>query len=251
MIAREDNDSIAILRLSHGKASALDIELLRALDSELQGVDQSERRALVLTGTGNIFSAGVDLFRILEGGREYVESFLPVLTSTFRRLFELPLPVVAAVNGHAIAGGGILVECCDHRLLARGRGRIGFPELLVGVPFPPFAMEILRYAVPARSLQRLALFGETLAPDEALEAGLVDEIVEPENLLEIALERAGRLGSIPREVFAIAKQNLRHAALEHYAATSRLLEAEVRRAWTAPEAMERIRLYLDRTIGKG
>src|SRR5215468_11136285 len=133
MIERSERDGILTLRLAHGKASALDVELLDALLRELEGAAE-DVRALILTGTGSIFSAGVDLFRLVREGADYVRLFLPLLCRFLRTLFTFPRPVVAAANGHAIAGGCILVLAADVRLMAEGAGRVGVPELLVGVP---------------------------------------------------------------------------------------------------------------------
>src|SRR5262245_59081980 len=115
MIARSQHDGILTLRLAHGKASALDIELLDAMLRELDGA-ADDVRALVLTGTGSIFCAGVDLFRLTREGADYVRRFLPLLSRFLRTLFAFPRPVVAAVNGHAIAGGCIIVLASDARL---------------------------------------------------------------------------------------------------------------------------------------
>src|SRR5215470_10036601 len=115
MIERSQHDGILTLRLAHGKASALDVELLDALLRELDSVAE-DVRALVLTGTGSIFSAGVDLFRLTREGADYVRRFLPLLSRVLRALFTFPRPVVAAVNGHAIAGGCILALAADARL---------------------------------------------------------------------------------------------------------------------------------------
>jgi enoyl-CoA hydratase len=104
MIERTLYDGILTLRLAHGKASALDVELLDALLRELEEAPANVR-AVILTGTGSIFCAGVDLFRVTRDGADYVRQFLPLLDRFVRRLFTLPRPVVAAVNGHAIAGG--------------------------------------------------------------------------------------------------------------------------------------------------
>src|SRR4051794_27587744 len=154
MIERTSDDGILTLRLAHGKASALDVELLDALLRELDGAAE-QARALLLTGTGSIFSAGVDLFRLTRDGSDYVRRFLPLLSRCLRALFAFPRPVVAAVNGHAIAGGCILALASDIRLMAEGGGRIGVPELLVGVPFPAAALEIVRFAVPPDKVQSL------------------------------------------------------------------------------------------------
>src|SRR5690242_6900778 len=124
MIDRTLHEGILTLRLAHGKASALDVELLDALQRALEGA-AGEVRALVLTGTGSIFSAGVDLFRLTREGAVDVRRFLPLLSRLVRTLFAFPRPVVAAVNGHAIAGGCIRVLAADARLMAEGGGRIG------------------------------------------------------------------------------------------------------------------------------
>src|SRR5262249_18597291 len=142
MIDRSQTDGVLTLRLAHGKASAMDAELLDALLRELDGIAE-DVRAVVLTGTASIFSAGVDLFRLTRDGADYVRRFIPLLCRCLRALFAFPRPVVAAANGHAIAGGCILVLAADYRLMADGVGRIGVPELLVGVPFPAAALEIV------------------------------------------------------------------------------------------------------------
>src|SRR5262245_57734470 len=115
MIERSQHEGVLTLRLAHGKANALDVELLDALLGELSGAAEGAR-AVILTGTGSIFSAGVDLFRLTREGADYVRRFLPLLSRFLRTLFTFPRPVVAAVNGHAIAGGCIIVLASDARL---------------------------------------------------------------------------------------------------------------------------------------
>ena len=113
MVVREDRNGIRILRLNHGKVSALDIELGDALSAEFKAAADPTVRAVVLIGTGSAFSAGVDLYRVIKDGPEYGRRFLPVLDRMLRDALTFPKPVVAAVNGHAIAGGCILAACCD------------------------------------------------------------------------------------------------------------------------------------------
>src|SRR5947207_14692026 len=108
MIERTESDGIVTLRLAHGKASALDIELCDELRRQFAAA--SSARAVILTGTGSIFSAGVDLFRLTSEGTAYVERFWPALSGMLDDLFHFPRPVVAAANGHAIAGGCFLVS---------------------------------------------------------------------------------------------------------------------------------------------
>lgn len=246
MITRENRDDIAILRINHGKANALDLSLLEALGQELG--DARDARAVVLTGTGSMFSAGVDLFRLLEGGAPAIGAFLDALDSAILRLFELSVPVVAAVNGHAIAGGGILVEACDYRIMSGGK--IGVPELLVGVPFPVAALEVVRFATPPQHVQKIAYTGRTYGTEDALAHGLIDEIASPDVLETRALEVAAQFGAIPRESFALAKRTLREPTLRRIAEARASIDRDVRRIWADPATHDSIRAYLAKTVGR-
>ncbi len=235
---------MTIVRLAHGKANAIDLELLNALAAELERL--REAPAVVLTGTGNIFSAGVDLFQVVDGGAEYLDRFLPVLRRTFDALMAFPRPLVAAVNGHAIAGGCILVETADHRVMTTGTGRIGVTELLVGVPFPVDALEILRFGVAGRGLGRLVYGGATFEAPEALELGLVDELAPPDTVLERALEVARGLAAIPPRSFELAKRELRTPFWEALEARSRDFDAEVDATWKSAAVLSSIGAYVER-----
>ncbi len=249
MIERSEHEGILTLRLAHGKASALDVELLDALLGELDGAAKGAR-ALVLTGTGTIFCAGVDLFRLTREGADYVRRFLPLLSRALRALFAFPGPVVAAANGHAIAGGCVLVLAADVRLMADGQGRIGVPELLVGVPFPTTALEVVRFAVPRDKVQSLVYTGRTLLPQDALAAGLVDEVVAPDALLGRAQEVARQLALVPPQAYRLTKQALREEALGRIDGASEAQERAMLEVWSALETHEHIREYLRRTVRK-
>ncbi len=249
MIQRDDDDGIAVLRLAHGKASALDTELLAALAAELDAVEKSGTLdGIVLTGTGAIFSAGVDLFRVLEGGPAYLDAFLPTLDRSLRRLFTFPRPVVAALNGHAVAGGCVLAFACDYRLMVEGNSTIGVPELPVGVPFPAIALEILRFGAPADRLQEIVYLGKTYAVRDALKRGLIDETATPDALVPRATEVVRQLAAIPKATFALTKRQLRQPVLERIDRQARAADAEVARAWASPEINTAIRSYVQRRI---
>ncbi|MCA9321857.1 MAG: enoyl-CoA hydratase/isomerase family protein [Planctomycetes bacterium] len=251
MIHTEDHDRIRVLRLDHGKVSALDLELCQAIETACLAAAEDAVGAVVLTGTGSVFSAGVDLFRILKDGTSYVQAFLPALTDALHALFTLEVPVVAAVNGHAIAGGCLLVQACDLRLMAEGKSRIGVPELQVGVPFPLMALEIMRYALPPEHLEREILGGATYDSQTALGRGLVDELVAPGQLMERALSEAGELAQRSPEAYALMKRELRAPALSRCQSRGELVDRRVLAQWSAPESHLRIKAYLDQTLGKG
>src|SRR5262249_10864255 len=152
-----------------------------------------------------------------------------------RALFTFPKPVIAAVNGHAIAGGCIIALSCDIRLMAEGRGTIGVPELLVGVPFPTVPMEIVRFAVPRQKLQSLIYTGRTLSASDALAAGLVDELVAPDALPTRAHELARQLAQIPAATYRLTKQALRAEAMERIEKMSERQDQAALEVWSAPK----------------
>src|SRR5262245_2597151 len=123
MIELAHRGRVAILKLAHGKANAMDLAFCEEMLERLRELAAAPTQAVVIAGHGTIFSAGVDLLRASEGGPDYIRRFLPPLRRMFEEVFFFPKPVVAAVNGHAIAGGCILACAADRRLMARGRGR--------------------------------------------------------------------------------------------------------------------------------
>lgn len=209
MIERDDDGDVAVLRLDHGPVSAMDVELCEGVAAELGGLGDGVR-AVVLTGTGRSFSAGVDLRRFLADGAPYATRLMGALDEVFHAGFRLTIPMVAAVNGHAIAGGCVLAACADVVLMAEGKGRIGLPEVRVGVPFPRSALEVMRHAVGDVWLRRMVLGGRTYLPAEAAAIGLVDEVVAPGDLVKTAVARARALADeIPADTFALTKRQLR------------------------------------------
>jgi len=250
MIASERRGDVALLRMAHGKASALDLELLNALESVLEREAASDARAVVITGTGSIFSAGVDLYRVLDGKRAYLEKFLPALDAALESLFDFPKPVVAAINGHAIAGGAVIAWACDHRVMARGKATFGVPELRVGVPFPPLPLEIVRAAL-APNVAAEALFGgRNWTPEECLARGAVDELCEPEKLLDRALAVANDLMTIPSRSFELTKRLLRLPALDTLERHAPSANPKILDVWSSPEVLDAIRAYVEKTIRK-
>ena len=238
---------VAVLQMTHGKANAIDLEFCRGLTAQLHACQHSEARALVLTGQGRIFSAGVDLPRLVEGGGAYAREFLPAMNHAFEALFSFTKPLVTAVNGHAIAGGCIMTACGDYRVMARDVGRIGIPELLVGVPFPVVPLEIVRFATPPQHLQALIYRGLTLTADDALGYGLVDAVVDPERLLDEAVAVAESLAAVPFEAFHLTKRQLREPAIRRMHDGS-VVDSIVQDAWAGTAVPNAVRDYVARTL---
>ena len=249
MLKLETRDGISVLRMEHGKANVQDIEFCNALSDRMAAIEKLSSRAVLIAGHGRFFSGGVDLKRVVAGGVDYLRDFMPALVRCFESVFFHPKPVVIAVNGHAIAGGCILACCGDRRLMTDDeRAGIGVPELYVGVPFPPAALEILRYVCTPRHLQMLVGSGRSLQPGEALEAGLVDALAPLDALESEALKVARRLASVRPEVFAVTKQQLRAPVRERIRANADATGETISRLWTSPETVTAIERFVAKTL---
>jgi len=240
MLDLEERGRITIVRLEHGRVNALDVELLEAIAQAFGSLERG--RAVVFTGAGRSFSAGVDLKRILDGGAEYVRSFRPALSAAVKAVFYHPGPVVAAINGHAIAGGCVLASACDIRIMSGGT--IGLSEMLVGVPFPGVPLEVMRYAL-GDAVRRFVLTAQLLSPRDALAAGLIDEVAEPEALLETALAEAERLLRISPEVYEFTKRQLQAPARERIDALRQSDDDASTTMWASPAVQEAISGFMD------
>jgi enoyl-CoA hydratase len=250
VIEKSEKGSIAILKLAHGKANTMDIELCQAVIEAFGQLRTSSVLAVVLTGQGGIFSAGVDLVRLSEGGPAYVRKFLPVLNAMFDTVFRFPKPMVAAINGHAIAGGCVLACCADRRLMAQGNGRIGVTELLVGLPFPALAFEIMRFVTASRYFPQAIYAGETCLPDEGARRGWVDEVVTPADLIDRSVAAAQSLAALPAATFVMTKRQMHLPVIERMEREGRGIDNAVTDFWAKPEATARIRDYVARTLKK-
>ena len=251
MIEVKQAGDVAILQIVHGKANALDVELCEAIAARFKQIEPSSARAVVITGQGRMFCAGVDLIRLTGEGAPYVRKFLPALHKLYQTVFFHPKPVVAAINGHAMAGGCVLACAADRRIMARDAGRIGVTELLVGVPFPPLAFEIMRFASPPRYLADGMFTGATFTPDVAQARGLVDELAEGSAaLLDRSVAAAEALAALSPPTFALTKRQLRQPVTDAMERHGRRVAAAAEEIWTAPKTLDYIRDYVARTFKK-
>ncbi len=179
-------------------ANALNRELVEQLLAALETVRMEGAAAVVLTGRPGMFSGGVDVPELLAGDHRQVEAFWALFFGLNRQLAASPVPVIAAVSGHAPAGGAVLALQCDHRIGVTGKFRIGLNEVQVGLPVPATVLVALEEVVGPRVARRLATRGQLLSMDEALAVGLLDELVAPDELLPAALARANELLALPR-----------------------------------------------------
>ena len=206
----EARDRLAVLHLTYG-ANALDGDLLAALEGELERLDAAGAPPLVLASAHpTVFCPGLDLRKVDGMPRAQMRAFMGRFNALLRRLVGYPAPTVAALAGHAIAGGCLLAATCDRRVMAHWGARIGLSEINLGIPVPAGAVLMLVTLFPARTVGQLVLEGDGFSGERALEMGLVERLADPEAVLGEACELAAHLASRPPAAFAAAKQFLRH-----------------------------------------
>lgn len=197
MLHIQFHDAVAEIRMDRPPANALNRELTEKLLAALETARMDGARAIVLTGRPGMFSGGLDVPELLGLDRRQMESFWSLFFGLTRQLAASPVPVIAAISGHAPAGGAVLALQCDWRIGITGKFRIGLNEVQVGLPVPSTILVALEQVVGPRVARRMATRGELLSMDEALAVGLLDELVAPEQLLATALTRASELLALP------------------------------------------------------
>lgn len=241
-VTRTERGDVVVLTLDRPPVNALDVQTLDELSDHLDAC--GDVGAVVLTGAGRTFSAGADLVAVLGAQDDEIDAGIDALTRCFRTLFLVPRPVVAAVNGAALAGGAVLACACDYRV-AGERGPIGVIELAAGVPFPAWALEVVRYGVAHARFQEVVYLAGGYSPDEARSVGLVDETTNGD-VVDRAVEVAERLAAIPRESYRITKATMRSATAREADRLTLETQDEVKASWRSDEVKAAIRAQLER-----
>ena len=191
----ERDGALAVLVVDTGKGNAMTAAFVDALEDAITALSRDDVAAVVITGTGRFFSAGLALPELIRLDRPGMGAFLTRFDEVMTSLLRLPKPVVAAINGHAIAGGCILAMQCDRRLMVDVGAKIGLTEVTLGIGLPPSALEPLRAKMPPPTLGPVALEGRLFDPSNALELKLVDELAPDDRLVDQAKTEALRFAS--------------------------------------------------------
>lgn len=211
----------------------------------LRRLAEADERPLLLTGTGKAFSAGLDLREVAGLDRAGMERFLLLLDDLIDALWTYPAPTVACVNGHAIAGGCVLVLCCDGRIArADPTIRIGLNEVPLGLEFPPKILALVRHRLSPRWIERLLLEGTLHDPATAQRLGFVDEVTAdaPARARALLAELAAR----PRATYAATKRALHAGVLDLTDTQRRDFRERVVPAWVTPAVKAGVRAALER-----
>jgi len=242
-IRLENNGPLTTVRFDKPRGNAIDEPFareLREVAAQL-GADAGVRGVMLASAHPKLFSPGLDLVTLLEYDRAAMGRFMEVFAETLWSLYGLAKPVVAAVAGHAIAGGCILALTADFRILRRGGVQIGLNEVKVGVPLPWSVAILLRASVPAHALTPVALLGRNFADDEALAAGLADQLADTDGFEDFCLARLEEFADKDAASVAVTKGYLREGVLREMRAREASEISKWLERWFSESTRERIR----------
>lgn len=209
MLTKIEHDDILEIRLERPPVNALNHALVKALRSAIEGAPASGARAIVLSGSPGMYSAGLDVPELLGYDRAAMSRFWQDFFDLLQAIAVSPVPVAAAITGHSPAGGAVLAIFCDHRVAAEGKFKIGLNEVQVGLPVPRVILAALIRLIGHRHAERLAVRGMLVSPEEALAAGLVDQVVAPDTVIPTAIAWCQEVTKLPPGAMAITRSTLR------------------------------------------
>ncbi len=205
-------DHVAIVTMDDGKANVFGPDMITTLNNQLDRA-ADEAKVVLLTGRLGLFSGGFDL-RVMRGDdRKAAYDLVRAGARLLMRLYGLPQPLVAASTGHAVAMGALCLLAGDYRVGAQGDFRIGLNETAIGMSLPPFAVMITNERLSRRHLARATLGATMFSPEEARDAGFLDEVVPAEKLRESALDVARSMVELDASAYAGTKRGLRGASI--------------------------------------
>jgi enoyl-CoA hydratase/carnithine racemase len=248
MITVDHQDKVAIVKLDRMVTNALDLELVTELSRILQGVKGDDGVGGLVLGSTNdkFFSIGFNLPELVELATPEFTTFYRAFNRLCLDLYAFSKPTVAALTGHAIAGGCILALCCDYRYLAEGKKLMGLNEVKLGVPVPYPADCMLRALVGPGHAREMMEVGEFYRPEQSLQMGLVDRVVPLAQVLPEATDRVRRLESFPRQAWWLIKRNRTEPVMAQILDGLEEREQRFLECWHANETRERLREAIEK-----
>ena len=214
-VAVEKTEGVTTLILHRGKVNALNEAVVDEMKGAFTTLEKDEEtRAIIFTGRGKFFSFGFDIPEFLSYTKKEFIRYLTEFTGLYTYMFSYPKPIVAALNGHTIAGGCMLALACDHRIMVTGRARISLNEISFGASVFAGCMEMLCFWAGRKNATEVLSSGAMYTAEEAKEIGMIEEIATEKTLKDRAIDVAIRLGSKHPPAFTSIKQQLRKPFLE-------------------------------------
>lgn len=228
---------IALVELNRPKAHAINFLMANEISQCFSDLDAADHvSAAVLKGTGSIFSAGLDLKELYKYSEDELNRFWQAFGRMVTDLAGFSKPLVAAVNGHAPAGGCVLALCCDYRIMAQEGGRIGLNEVAVGVVLPTPVVELARFTIGSERTSHMVLNATLMDPEEAHTFGLVNELCPTELLVEVCHKRIQKWLAFDQTAWRNAKKSVRSPLAERLDMPFEEAYSETLRHWWSPDS---------------
>ncbi len=240
-ISRTSHDGVATVVIRRGKVNAFNDTVIEEMSRTFGELASDPTiRSIILTGTGKFFSFGFDIPQFLGYDKEQFTRYLTNFTGLYREIFLHPKPVVAALNGHTIAGACMIATSCDYRVMVTGKARISLNEINFGSSVFAGSVEMLKLLVGHRNAERVLSSGAMYSAEEALRMGLVDQVV-PEADLEKEADRVARdYATRDPDAFRSIKGLLRRAVAEKMANAEKDSIEEFVRIWYSEKTWARL-----------
>jgi enoyl-CoA hydratase/carnithine racemase len=249
MLLTLDHGPVREIRLNRPPANALSLELMVALREAIESAPHHGTRALVLSGSPGRFSGGLDVPLLLSYDRTTMGQLWHEFYALLKALAASPIPIVAAITGHAPAGGTVLPLFCDARIMAEGDFKIGLNEVQVGLILPPVILAALRRLVGPRQAERLAVSGVLMSPQQALAVGLIDALAPSEQVVDRAIHWCETLLALPAQAMSATRRDARKDLVACFGPNTEAELQGVAESWWSGETQAALRA-LTAKLGK-
>jgi len=246
----EEHEGIVVLKMSSNKLNLMNDAFFKDLNYAFDTLDSDfANKPVVLTSVGSVFSAGLDLNQCYEifasGDLAEILSWYNQFRDSMLRVFNLDRPIVAAINGHAIAGGLILALCCDTRYAVSSNAKFGLNEITIGFPLPSVFAEIIKYALGPRRAEEILFNGMLYDPDDCIKLGIFHDITDHNNLIDMSQAFAGQFNSENIDAYSVAKKALRKEVNYRIESYCNEMDKDIARILASDKTKSNLKLILE------
>lgn len=239
-------DHLSLITLDRGKSNALNREMITELNDILNNIATDPNIAgVIITGKEPFFSAGLDLIELYNYNEAEAESFWHLFLKFVANITSFKKPLVAAINGHSPAGGCVIALACDYRVMAEGKYIIGLNEVPVGIIVPNSIFNLYAFWIGTANASRSLLEGKLFSPEEALQIGLVDELVNPASILTTAERKIRKYMAMERNTWEQSKLSIRKDLIASTSADQSEALALMLKQWWAPATRSILKTIID------
>lgn len=238
-------DRLAVIALNRGRSNPMNAEMVKELHTLVHSIDNDDNiGGLIITGKDDFFSAGLDLIELYDYNEEQISAFWKDFLALQARLVSFKKPMVAAISGHSPAGGCVLAICCDYRVMSQGKYIIGLNEIPVGIIVPDSIFHLYSFWLGERKAYQFLMEGKLLSVDEALEAGLIDQISNPESVISTAERQIRKYMQLNPVTWGQSKLNLRKHLIAAATADQTATLDQMIKQWRSPEVRGTLQMII-------